>query len=57
MRESGLNWWARFRCEVLGWHTPMPMIDFDGASFASNCARCKRRVLQDSQGNWFAIHD
>lgn len=28
---------------------------FDGCSFTSECARCGRRILQDSQGGWFPV--
>lgn len=51
-------WWARFRCETLDWHTPAPnsAMRFDGVSLACRCERCNRRILQDSQGNWFSAH-
>lgn len=29
------------------------MVGFDGASMGGRCPKCGRRVLQDSQGNWF----
>jgi hypothetical protein len=60
------DWWAQFRCERLGWHHPginpigfdgasLTRIGFDGASLTGNCGRCGRRILQDSQGNWFSV--
>lgn len=38
----------------MGWHSPSPKIGFDGCSFMSTCRRCGMKILQDSQGNWFA---
>ena len=43
-----------FRCRVLDWHRPSNKQGFDGASFTARCVRCGKRILQDSQGNWFA---
>lgn len=51
-----IAWWGRFRCNVLGWHTMIGgRVTFNGASLISRCARCDRRIAQDSQGNWFEI--
>jgi hypothetical protein len=42
-------------CDTMDWHRPHSMdVGFDGASAHSNCKYCGRKVLQDSQGNWFA---
>jgi len=47
-----LRWFAH---DVLGWHDGRgARLDFDGCSFSSRCGVCGRRVLQDSQGNWFS---
>jgi len=43
------------RCDWLDWHKPTPITWWDGASRGSLCLRCGRTILQDSQGNWFAI--
>jgi hypothetical protein len=43
--------WQRF-LEVFGCK-PGPAQGFDGCSMTSRCVRCKRRILQDSQGGWF----
>lgn len=43
-----------FRCDILDWHSPKE-IGFNGVNFCSYCKRCGRRILQDSQGNWFSI--
>ena len=32
-------------------------VDFDGASMHSKCKICNKRILQDSQGNWFSFTD
>lgn len=47
--------WQRFLCNVMGWHKRPQLIGFDGCSLGGACPRCGRRVLQDSQGNWFGI--
>lgn len=43
------------QCRWLGWHRRPHRIGFDGASLAGTCPCCGARVLQDSQGNWFAV--
>ena len=42
-------------CKVMGWHrvSGNSPRSFDGASIHSICDRCKKEVMQDSQGNWF----
>lgn len=40
-------------CDHMGWHFPGNTQGFDGCSFTSTCARCGKKILQDSQGNWF----
>ncbi len=44
-------------CRHLGWHTPDIYRSFDGCSYESTCKWCKRKILQDGQGNWFGIGD
>lgn len=39
--------------DILGWHTPNDKLSFDGHSIGSKCNVCGKRILQDSQGNWF----
>jgi hypothetical protein len=41
--------------EWLGWHKPDSTMSWDGCSFVSRCVRCKKRILQDSQGGWFTV--
>jgi hypothetical protein len=55
-----MSLWQRFlrwACDHLDWHKPCPPWGFDGASLSGRCCRCGRRVLQDSQGNWFAVSE
>ena len=43
-----------FRCEFLDCHTPTTIcVRGLSTTFESTCKRCGRRILQDSQGNWF----
>jgi hypothetical protein len=49
-----LKWWRQFRCDTLDWHTSCGIGECDGASFISRCAYCNRRILMDSNGDWFA---
>lgn len=49
-----MSWVDKFLCNFLGWHKA-GKASFDGCSFEGRCPRCNRKVLLDSQGNWFAI--
>ena len=40
-------------CHKMGWHLAPKKMGFDGCSFTGECPRCGKKVLQDSQGNWF----
>lgn len=42
---------------VMDYHVPDNHVDFDGASMHSKCKICNKRILQDSQGNWFSFTD
>lgn len=51
-----LQWWRKIKCERLGWHSAPTVLRFNPASlsgFDGPCPYCGRRVLMDSQGNWF----
>lgn len=49
-RIRGTHW----SCSVFGWHNGNAgPVTFDGCSLGSHCSKCGKRVLQDSQGNWF----
>lgn len=50
-----MNKWKKFLCKWLDWHSPMEYQLFDGCSYSSFCKRCKGRILQDSNGDWFRI--
>jgi len=41
-------------CRVLGWHASPAAQGFDGCSCTGVCPICRRAILQDGQGNWFA---
>lgn len=43
-----------FACTVLE-HKRPASLSFDGVSYGGTCPRCQKLVLQDSQGNWFAL--
>ena len=50
------KWWRRFRCETLDWHTP----DWHGGISGgfvpvSRCVHCGRKILADSNGDWFSV--
>ena len=41
-------------CNQFGWHNGNGGAkSFDGCSIHATCSKCKREVMQDSQGNWF----
>ena len=41
--------------DILGWHKPIDEIGFNGCSLTSKCKICGKKILQDSQGNWFEV--
>lgn len=48
------KWSHKFYHNAFGWHDgDLTPHTFDGASNASRCSYCGKRVLQDSQGGWF----
>ena len=51
LEEMGL--FRRFTHNVLGWHAPNDTVTPVGINLVSYCRYCDRRILQDSQGNWF----
>ena len=52
-RYSKSTWF----CRKLDWHLEPKTQGFDGLSFEGTCSRCSKKVLQDSQGNWFGVGD
>jgi len=52
-----MNLWQRFLCNVMGWHSPdhseRAGFNLLGINLHATCKRCKRQIMQDSQGNWF----
>jgi hypothetical protein len=47
------RWLPVWFCNHLGWHVAPKEQGYDGASLYGRCPRCHKRVLQDSQCNWF----
>lgn len=41
--------------DILGWHQPIEYeeITFNGCNWGTRCKYCKKKIIQDSQGNWF----
>ena len=49
---TGLFKW--FYHDVLEWHLPISESErFKGISNCAVCKHCGKRIMQDSQGNWF----
>ena len=41
-------------CDTFGWHNGSGGTQsFDGCSVHAICGKCGKKVMQDSQGNWF----
>lgn len=53
MNRKGTSRIRKFLCNVLGWHKPKDTITFNGCTFYSVCRYCKKKIMEDSQGNWF----
>ena len=50
---SRKGWNKKFFHDTMGWHEPTKNITFNGVSYCSRCKYCKKKIMQDSQGNWF----
>lgn len=48
------SWLPKWFCDHLDWHKTPVKIGFDGCSLNGRCPRCNRRVLADSNGDYFA---
>lgn len=44
-----------FLCDVLGRHRPNKEIVLSGINIKSVCKYCGRKIMRDSQGNWFDL--
>lgn len=43
-----------YSCKQWGWHNGSGNVTgFDGCSIHATCGKCGKKVMQDSQGNWF----
>lgn len=47
---------GKWACDDFGWHLEPYQKGFDGCSANGRCPRCNKRVMLDSQGNWFASY-
>ena len=46
---------THYSCKFFGWHEGWGgRIDNDGLSLVSQCQKCGKDVMLDSQGNWFS---
>ena len=45
----------KWTCRVFGWHDGAGngTHSFDGCSVRAVCSKCGKKVMKDSQGNWF----
>lgn len=43
----------KWACTKMGWHVAPIMITSTYGQLSGECPRCSKRVIQDSQGNWF----
>ena len=46
---------GKWLCKWMGWHKPIGEITHDGCSYVAVCRYCGKKILQDSQLNWFTI--
>ena len=44
---------CKFLCKYLGWHKEPKNIMVERINFKGTCPRCGKKVMMDSQGNWF----
>ena len=44
----------KFMCNILDWHKPSYFV-VQGINTISYCRYCDRKIMRDSQGNWFSI--
>ena len=49
---TGLNKW--FYHDILEWHQPTEIhVPYMGITFESRCKHCGKKIMRDSQGNWY----
>ncbi len=52
--NTWFGWFDFFYHDILGWHDGKgDSVSFDGCSLHATCSKCGKKVMQDSQGNWF----
>lgn len=49
------GWFKKIFHDTLLWHMPKEtgIESFDGVNYYSTCKYCGKKIIQDSQGNWF----
>ena len=49
------GWFKKIFHDTLLWHIPKEtdIESFDGVNYYSTCKYCGKKIIQDSQGNWF----
>lgn len=52
--DKTTSWLPKWFCDHMDWHKTPEKIGFDGCSLTGHCPRCNRRVLADSNGDYFA---
>lgn len=50
---SKRGWFSKFYHDLLGWHQPTNELELHGINLCSVCKFCGKKIIQDSQGNWF----
>ena len=48
------SWLPKWFCDHMDWHKTPERAGFDGCSLNGVCPRCNRKVLSDSNGDYFA---
>ena len=48
------RWLSKWACKIFGWHLAPIKQGFDGCSLNGKCSRCNKKVMQDSNGDWFS---
>lgn len=46
-----------YTCELMYWHGDVDVVGYNGCSVVGKCLKCDKKVMQDSQGNWFNTYE
>ena len=47
------RWLSKWACNIFGWHLAPQKQVFNGCNQKGTCPRCNKKVMQDSNGDWF----